>query len=246
MKRGLTHIDWAMSIGLFIIYLVIVFILFKPGITDEYTPDFLSSIIKQGIEENSSITIERTPIFIEVTSLPVGGEDDYKIEIQNPTFWVDGFSTVVNQSLAEKPFDYSGGILYFEEFLTLGLKAKYWALTSDEITYAPTVSGIEIVNTDYVSYAFGVKEKISGIYKTKFETEINNTDYNTLKEQWNYPSRKEFEIFIYEGLDLTNPIYTISENIEPTNEQVNVLQWSEWLINENSSREIITIMVRTW
>jgi len=246
MKRGLTHIDWAISIGLFILYLVIIFILFKPGITEEYTPDFLSSIIKQGIETNSSITLERTPIFIEAHTIASDG--DYELEIENINFWIDGNSTIVNQSLAIKPFDYDsfGNKLYFEGHLIQGEKTKFWVLTSDSINHIPNPSLATPVDTDNISYAFGVKEKISGIYKEKFENEINNTDYNSLKTQWNYPQRKEFEIFIYEGLDLTNPIYTISEKSAINNEKVNVLQWSDWFINNDSSRSIITIMVRTW
>ena len=152
----------------------------------------------------------------------------------------------MNENLEEKNSEYVNPILNFEGNLIQEQKSKFWVLTSDSIDYTLTPSSATTTDINEISYAFGVKEKIKGIYKTKFENEINNTDYNTLKEQWNYPQRKEFEILIYEGLDLANPIYTISKNSEITNEQVNVLQWSDWFINENSSREIITIMVRTW
>ena len=65
MKKGLTHIDWAMSIGLFIVYLIVLIILFRPAITTEdYSGDFLSSIVKQGLIDDSYITIEKIPIFI--------------------------------------------------------------------------------------------------------------------------------------------------------------------------------------
>jgi len=96
MKKGLTHIDWAMSIGLFILYLVIIFILFKPGIKEEYTSDFLSSIVQQGITDDSYLKIEKTPIFIEPNILASSG--DYHIQIDNIDFWLEGNSSIIDDT----------------------------------------------------------------------------------------------------------------------------------------------------
>ena len=245
MKRGLTHIDWAISIGLFLIYLIVVIVLFRPGIAEDYTADFLSSIIKQGIEENSSIIIEKMPIFIEpLGSVPAG---DYSITLPEVDFWELGNSAVVNENLEMKDFNYAGSSLTFEGYLEPSKKTTFWILKSDSILYtSPEAISEPLIDPLDFTYALGVKQKIKGIYRTKFDTDINQTDYSALKEQWHYPAKKDFEIFIYNGLNLTNPEFEITNGVETNNEQINVLQWSDWFINENSSREVITIMVRTW
>ena len=63
-KRGLSYVDWTVSIGLFIIFTISIFILLGPAFKQDYSSDYLSSIIKDGIKENTSLELKRFPVFI--------------------------------------------------------------------------------------------------------------------------------------------------------------------------------------
>ena len=106
MKKGLTHVDWTISIALFIVYILVIIIIFKPTIIkEEYTGEFLSSIVEQGFKDYSYVNIERTPLFIEaVTLIPAGTSN---LEVKNINFWIEGNSTIVDESLTELNFDFT-------------------------------------------------------------------------------------------------------------------------------------------
>ena len=63
-KRGSTHVDWVMSIGIFLIYLLALFIIIKPGVREIYSEDTLLSIVENNVKGNIVWTIKETPLFI--------------------------------------------------------------------------------------------------------------------------------------------------------------------------------------
>ncbi|HLC86523.1 MAG TPA: hypothetical protein VJG30_04520 [Candidatus Nanoarchaeia archaeon] len=65
-KKGVGHeVDWVIGIGLFLLSLVAIFVLFKPGVTPVYDSETLLNIIQDNLDKNIEWEITKVPIFIE-------------------------------------------------------------------------------------------------------------------------------------------------------------------------------------
>ena len=64
-KRAIAEgIDWVIAFGLFITYITLVFVFFKPGITDFYNQETLVTLVQDNFIEDTTWEISKTPIFI--------------------------------------------------------------------------------------------------------------------------------------------------------------------------------------
>ena len=63
-KKGLSYVDWAISVGIFIVYAIILFFIFRPSLQQDYSQEYLGEIIKAGIEKDAYYSMERVPLFI--------------------------------------------------------------------------------------------------------------------------------------------------------------------------------------
>ena len=236
-KKGLSYIDWAVSLGIFIIYLLIVFILITPNLARDYDNDFLTSIIKEGLEEDTYWELSIYPLFVE----PAGHMEDITLELPNSyTFLNNTNMIILDQSSNKLEMDVSGRYLSF--IYSFEASNKFTIIYSDELVYPNAISSMS--PAEDFNYTIGVKGSLKGIYFPLFNTLPSN--YRDLKSQWNFPTSKEFAIEIYEGVNLSNQIlnYTkIEPNLDST---VRVLKWSEWQIHNDSKRELVTILVKTW
>ena len=65
-KKGIgTQVDWIIGMSIFILYVGLTFIFFKPGIKPVFDSDTMIDIVKEKFEDSSLWTIQKTPIFIE-------------------------------------------------------------------------------------------------------------------------------------------------------------------------------------
>jgi len=79
-KKGLSHIDWIISFGIFIILLLVIFILFGPALTQDYDDKYLGDIAQKGFKDVAFTDVARYPIFIQ-TSSPFGVLANYKVKL---------------------------------------------------------------------------------------------------------------------------------------------------------------------
>ena len=52
-KNGAIHVDWAISMGLFLLYTFLLFIMIKPGAEVEHKPDSLFTIMENNFFEET-------------------------------------------------------------------------------------------------------------------------------------------------------------------------------------------------
>lgn len=238
-KKGLSYVDWAVSFGLFVIYLLAIFILLRPAISDSYNSEFLSTIVKQGMEEDSYVELSLYPLFVEVG----GHMNAISLEIPNSyLFFNDTNIILLNSSHNKLNLEVNQNNLNFEQDFALGLN-KFTIIHSDIISYSNTAPS-SIPPGDF-NYTIGVEENKKGLYEDLF---LDLPDYQDLKSDWGYPLNHEFAIYIYNSTELRpeNIILYKNETTIPQDEIVNVLKWSDWKINSDSSEELITILIQTW
>ncbi len=64
-KRGVGgHVDWIIGIGLFLVYVALIFAFFKPGIEEVFQSDTLLDIVETNFHMASTWNLTRTPLFL--------------------------------------------------------------------------------------------------------------------------------------------------------------------------------------
>lgn len=243
MKRGLLYIDWAISIGIFIIYLVALFVFVAPALSDEYSEDYLKTIARTGFEENAYHTLYVYPIFIkndviEVSSLKLDTpsnldlSDPSKVGIFDANFQPITTTYVDQSSITFDPGSISGGGT---------INTFYMIISNSNENYFHNGPSEGILPDDY---AFGVPEIYYGLSESKV-IELFSLSYNNFKARLKYPESKNLAIDIY-GLPSIGNSYSIVPDTITNNETVYVSQWSTWMLNTNSQKSLRTISIQTW
>ena len=239
-KKGLSYVDWAISFGLFVVYLLVIFIFIKPEIINSYDEDFLNSIVKQGLEEDAYSEFTRYPLFINANStgdyISLELIDSFQFLNNTNIIILDAFSTKLNITILNNRlnFDYN-----FDS-----------GMNEFEIIYSPYVSYVNTapggVNPISANYTIGIAETKKGIFNSSL-TDLQTIGYYELKEEWGYPIQNEFTINIYEGSDLSvDPKWSYEHATPQIDSKINVLMWSDWEITNQGSKELITILIKTW
>ena len=60
-KKG-THVDWVISMGIFIVYVFALFILLRPGIKPVHRPVTLLNVLEEGFREEVMWTVKVVPL----------------------------------------------------------------------------------------------------------------------------------------------------------------------------------------
>jgi hypothetical protein len=63
-KKGLSHVDWAMSLGIFLLYLAWFFIFVKPLFAPAESMDVLLDILDDGVRDTLFLDIERVKVYV--------------------------------------------------------------------------------------------------------------------------------------------------------------------------------------
>jgi hypothetical protein len=259
MKKGLSYVDWSISAGLFIIFIITIFVLVAPAFRQDYSSEYLNSIVQTGLEENISIELKKIPAFLRLDDT-AGASGTYTFTFTgNLPKELDGMSTdniiIYSSTGTEIPYkslNYPTSLTISSNLGNLGagtgtdVVVKVWIYASEDMTFgsnSPTGSAW----TGY-STTFGVSETVKGIYDDKF-TDFKSLEYSEAKENLNYPEVKDFRIETYEGVDVSGTMrrelsYTKIDATEK--DKVNVLLWPTWLINDDATIDQITILIKTW
>lgn len=78
MKKGASHVDWAISMGIFLVFLLLTIIFLRPGTEPIYKGDTLLGIVEKGLKDDTYYTIEKQLLNINY----LGSSDTWKIRIR--------------------------------------------------------------------------------------------------------------------------------------------------------------------
>lgn len=168
MKKGASHVDWAISMGLFLVFVMLALIFLRPGTEQIYKGDTLLKIIEDGLEEDGYYSIEKQFLVIEPTSI---SSDKYEMRIRNPTQYGvnpdwkinkahlglvnNSLGTVPSEELLYIPYDLDdeycninpsdclGDVLDIETYLIDNEKNIFWFMYSEDVNYPQYDVGIE-------------------------------------------------------------------------------------------------------
>lgn len=168
-KRGLNQVDWAISLGIFLIYIAWFFIIIRPVVDQNMDAMPLSNIIKEDLNNEIAWQIEKTPIFIKssynltdhpifLNFTPAYGENKFSMLNDKEYFYYDNkimviadandFFWIVESNATYNKTDYYFDIVKNADTVSTGknLSIKFNSSLADEFTY----KNIEYIsNTEY-------------------------------------------------------------------------------------------------
>jgi hypothetical protein len=253
MKRGLLHIDWVISFGIFVVFLLLMFIWFGPALTEEYNNEYLKDIAEKGFKEAAFATVWEYPVFIEVDgAFPQGDGLGFGVNLPNELIGetIEKFS-VVNGTfdstlISRKKISSSGDMLYFarddiSNFDNYSIKIIY----SESFNVPSAGVGTPAGHEDEYNATIGVKNTISGFSENKFNN-LSSLNYEDFKIALKYPPSKDISVFIYDRPDFGTLLYNYSK-IEPTNkDNVYVVKWTDYVVDEYGNHAPVIILIKTW
>ena len=240
-KKGLSHIDWVISFGVFVIFVLLLFIWFGPSLTTEFSDEYLGEIASQGFKDASYHEVYNYPIFFEVGSdfnngrIEINGMESLGINDENISL-IDDSGNVING------LRIVGDVLKFQTSVSFPGIYSYNMYISDYFNNAHTPGSGGFVAHNAT---LGVGERLYGFSSKRFE-DLSLLDYVDFKDELNYPSNRDVSVYVYDSLDFSTILYDYNVSEPTENDNVYVVSWSDLLINETGGMEHITVLVKTW
>src|SRR3989344_6689523 len=104
MKKGLSYIDISISAGIFVLYLLFVFVTLRPGIKEDIGGGYLLQIVQRGFYDKVFINVSKYPLFINYHTFnpacdPESTNDPCIIELKDfPFNWTENTTLVKDNS----------------------------------------------------------------------------------------------------------------------------------------------------
>ncbi|MBI2670869.1 hypothetical protein HYX18_02740 [Candidatus Woesearchaeota archaeon] len=245
MKKGFSYVDVSISVGIFLVALIIAFVLIKPAIKQENISTILLPVVRYGFENATFWTIYRHPIFL---SSSYNSQATYEIEV--PFNYNSKNVNLTDINMDYIPFSYESGTSQRPTFnvsilalIISSSKTTYYLLYSDDYNYEYQTSIFQSdVSYTLYTYNFGVREEIKGISTDKFK---KLSSYEDLKKQFKFPSNNDFSISLYDTLN-RNLILSYSYATPAKDKAVYSLQYTSFILYENSTRMPVLVAINVW
>lgn len=197
-KKG-THVDWVISMGIFLVYVFALFILLRPGIKPVHRPITLLNILEENFEKEVMWAVKMVPLFIRTCpASTVESPSSIKINFAegSSTVWrfrraVDSAGASVESGLGTS-FNYecissNPSVIYL--YLSQGENVKYdpdEKLNLEEAECTSAECDVEV----------GIMEDIKGINSVLLGLITSDIaeDYELLHDSWGIPEGKGFAV----------------------------------------------------
>lgn len=256
MKKGFSYIDVAVSVGIFVVALVIAFVLMKPALRQENTGGLLLPSLKSGFENSTFWTISRIPFFLNSTDgnyLAYNISVPYNLNSNNVNLLCSNLSNVtfyyVNYNIPSGPVF----LLQFPISIDPKIKAPFYIEYSKDLYYPLNHVGDlplgGLYSTNFASpssynYTFGLEEDLTGISIPKFNN-LTESNYNNLKSQFGIPNNNDFSILVS---NINNNTAILNYNVKSPDVQsaVYVLEYTSFILYDNTTRMPVIISLKVW
>lgn len=238
-KRGLDYIDWALSMGLFLIIVVALFVFLKPGAEPAFSGDNLLDIVETNLLKDAGSVIKETPLFVKKLNNKDATNNNALLKIKLNSDWifkkvdstaVFGFLpiTVPTRNLV---FDCSIGSCN-GNFVLVWVPSNPLPSQPDLTINCPSPTNLAVCDA-----LLGSTVTLEGVDSDLIDS-LKNKTYAQVRDDWHFPKEKDFSIRVNNTL--------IIGGQEP-GPQANVIvkELKYWEI-VGSSRAPATINLRVW
>ncbi len=269
MKRGATHADWAVSLGIFLVYTLSLFILIQPGVEPIFRNENLIKIVDSSFFNETRLVLEKTPIIFTPIEIEVDGIYEAVIRNDIPLSGNELDLTdfyLTDDAGNQLPFDmdFSGDAvseIRVQATLSRTEPTIIYVHYSPNAYEAPEAITATISISDKLpklnfTRTFGSIEVMAGINSEIINIDTVNfpcttpEEYSELKSKWNYPLNKEFQIFMVPS---SNPKYELADikdicnQVEPFQQaSIFVQERVDVTLDEFGIRNPVRINMRVW
>lgn len=137
-KRGVTQVDWVISLGVFVLFLLLFFLLVRPVLFPPTEVTGLTDKLNKGFRDSVEWQILKTPLFVE-------NETDFFIVDHNTVDeiikveYVDDFTAIVYTTNNENLTD------YLNETVVIGLPMIIKGLSLDKMNNLTNISSLKLL-----------------------------------------------------------------------------------------------------
>ena len=239
-KKGLDYIDWTLSMGMFLIIVIALFVFLRPGAQPAFEGKNLINIVEENLLIETDGAVKETPLFIKKLNQPSTG-NPASVELTLSGNWrfskISPASSPLFTPITVNPkkikIECSSGSCS-QVFNVIWTPTK--ASPSDpllDITCTPSA------DTSVCDAVLGSTETFEGVHQS-FLTSLQTAGYATVKANWNFPDQKEFAIYL-DG----SPTPLIGGPDPGQQANVFVKELKYWLIS-GTTRQPTTISLRVW
>ncbi len=238
-KKGLLHIDWIVSFGIFVIFLLLIFIYFGPALTQEYSDEYLKSIAQKGFKDATFREVIFYPVYVETHS---PGTFSVQLPDELTSIPIRKLPLVHNFSEIIYTRENVGGVLNFDypNINLTGVDTFYIGYAEDfNLTTLPVSNNYVDANT-----TLGVKTRHYA-FSEKLFLNLTSLDYDQFKEALKYPKTKDISVSVYLK-NSTNLVYEYDKVSPQENDNVFVISWFDAWLNETLSYRRVYLSIQTW
>jgi hypothetical protein len=200
--------------------------------------------LKNGFEQSVLWKIDKIPLFIYAT------DPTANYEITIPFVFQSQKIDFVDKDIKGREFYYTpiniGGktafkILFHEPTPILNNKEPYYILYSENFSLVHLGGAPFAIPSDPLSYNYslGVKEEFIGISLQKLNIITTTPD---LKDVFKFPTNNDFSILVYDSNELQ--IFNYSTSIIPVDAKVYGIQYTSFILYQNSSRVPVFVQLK--
>ncbi len=254
--KGNIHTDWAISMGIFLVAILTLFIFLKPGVQPIYKETVLLDIIEQEFLSNTTWTVKQLPLFI--TTLTDNTNNDPKINLImrnwlysscKTTSGTTGIltatctgNTAIIDCMPGEDCKRGNALLIF--YPNAATPKNIQEPELDE-TFCKDDNGA-ITDTARCDIQLGSTEDVQGINNAWLQALKNlptNGGYEQLKRDWKFPLQKNFALYQVDNQGNENFILG-GDTFNQKN--VFVRELTYWILSTTGDRTPITISFRVW
>ena len=254
-KKGASHADWAISLGIFLVYVLGLFIMIQPGVTPVFRNDNLMNIVRTSFMDNQVI-MTKTPIYISDVQSEEDGCTLYKYEInldlkKGDYELIDREGKSINfQEIKNKiSFDYNSK----EDNIFYLLYSDADIFAEEHVTILKLDFGFVriIPKTCEVDFEYSIGSEVStkGFSKDVLrDLSCNQESYEKLKEKWNFPPNKDFMFMIYDGAGYMYEAPTYECSVADVYEQADVFvdEFVIYVFENDGTLKPMRVNMRVW
>jgi len=247
-KKG-SHADWVISLGIFIVYLMTMFTIIKPGIEQPYRNEVLMDIVEKNFEDSIFYNITKIPLYATISI-----DGDYLSVTLPYSFNIEDVKVVDSENKEKDIALINGELAICDEFVA-GNFYEYTIYYS--VGKYPSSPCTPSQKAETSKKSLGTIEFLTGIdedsldhFKENFCKDKNM--YEDLKKEWKFPYVKDFKILAVKGekYDPNNivDICNSDEEFAKPYKQADVFvkEKKSWILNSDGTKEPVILHYEVW
>lgn len=262
MKKGASHVDWVISMGIFIIYIIALFIFLRPGASVEHKPQALLDLMEEEVKNEIVVNLKETPLYVDYCipyTVAGGSLQNSKVTVSdNKQNWEiikvlkdseDGSISFGNSFELECSEPMTGEYNYVLSFVPKKKEETSISLELECNSGECPAGGdadaeLRATENKYIVYE-------NWLDPSEWVEDVNNdgSKYDDLKNKFGFPQEKHFAIYFLvddEKYDMYNYEMGPFNIWRPDQGNVYTLEWKDSYIDSSSNYGEVVVHIEIW